>query len=174
MKRIGLYPGTFDPIHIGHTTFALGSLTQLQLDEAIFLPEDRPRGKQGVTSHYKRMQRVNAMLAQYDNLCALQLDDACFTIQKTLPKLQNLFPDARLTLLIGSDVVGGLESWQGLEELLGSMSLAVGMRTGSRQDDVALIIRRLENLYDIPIEYRCISTPFAHVASTQLRGDKDR
>jgi len=169
VKHIGLYPGTFDPIHIGHITFARESFERLQLDEVVFLPEDQPRRKQGVTLHHERMRQVNAALSKYNNLCALQLDDTCFTIQKTLPKLQTLFPEARLTLLIGSDVVNGLENWQEIEKLLSSVSFAVGMRTGSRQGDVALIMKRLENKYDISIEYQCISTPFAHIASTQLR-----
>lgn len=169
MKRIGLYPGTFDPIHIGHITFAQESFERLQLDQVVFLPEDQPRGKWDVTSHHKRMQQVNTALSKYDDLRALRLDDACFTIQKTLPKLQKLFPDAQLTLLIGSDVVNGLENWQGLEELLGSVSFAIGMRTGDRQDDVGSIIKTLEDKYDIPIGYQCILTPYAHVASTQLR-----
>ena len=172
MKRIGLYPGTFDPIHIGHITFALGSLKQLQLDEVVFLPEDQPRRKQGVTPRHERMQQVNTALSKYDDLSALQLDDTRFTIQKTLPKLQKLFPDTRLTLLIGSDVVNGLERWEGVEKMLASMSLAIGMRTGSHQEDVANIIQKLEKRYSPRIDYRCIDTSHAHVASTQLRRTK--
>ena len=48
MARIGIYAGTFDPVHAGHVAFALQSLEAAKLDRVYFLPERRPRGKRQV------------------------------------------------------------------------------------------------------------------------------
>jgi cytidyltransferase-like protein len=49
MKHIGIYPGSFDPVHEGHFAFAKAALETGRLDTVIFLPEMKPRGKPQVT-----------------------------------------------------------------------------------------------------------------------------
>jgi nicotinate-nucleotide adenylyltransferase len=48
MKKIGIFAGTFDPIHEGHVAFAQAVLADLSLDKIYFLPERQPRRKTNV------------------------------------------------------------------------------------------------------------------------------
>jgi nicotinate-nucleotide adenylyltransferase len=128
MSRIGIYSGTFDPVHSGHITFALQSLKAAKLDSVYFLPERRPRNKQQVEHFGHRVAMLKRALKPYPEFKVLELVDINFSVGGTLPKLRQLFLGDELVFLFGSDVVGGLASWPHSKELLGSSELVIGLR----------------------------------------------
>jgi nicotinate-nucleotide adenylyltransferase len=171
-RKIGIYPGTFDPIHAGHIAFGGKALEMCSLDEIILLPDPSPRGKSNVTHISERVTLLNEATSSIKNVRVLHLGNETFTVHKTLPKLREQFDDSELTLLVGSDVVRTfLYRWEGLDVLLRQMSLAIGMRSGDSPDEMKLIINELEDEYSITIPYELIVTQYADVSSSQLKSN---
>lgn len=169
-SRIGIYSGTFDPVHAGHIAFARAAARACRLSEVVFLPERQPREKQQVTPLKMRLSQLETAVAPYPELRVVALKDRQFSVQETLPRLQALFAGAELTLLVGSDVVRTFRyRWEGLELLLRAMPLAIGMRKGDDQAETEAIIKELAAQYKLVLTPAYIHTPHAHLTSSQLR-----
>lgn len=143
MKRVGIYAGTFNPIHAGHIGFALQAKQAAQLDEVCFLPERHPRHKVGVEHYGHRVAMINKAIAPYGYFSIGELPDIRFTVKKTLPELEKRYKDCRLVLLIGSDVISHLHKWEYGERLLNSVELVVGLRAGDQELDIKASIEAL-------------------------------
>jgi len=132
-RKIGIYSGTFDPVHKGHIAFALEAAKAASLDFIYFLPDVVPYNKQGVTHYGHRVAMLKLALIPYQSLRVLELADKHFTIARTLPKLQRLFAHDELHLLLGSDVLDGLRDghWPHSERLLSTVRLIAGVRSGN-------------------------------------------
>jgi len=144
-KRIGVYSGTFNPVHVGHVAFALQALEVGELDEVYFLPERRPRGKEGVEHFAHRIAMLKQALKPHPKLHVLEFDDVSFSVQRTLPKLQKLWPEAQLTFLVGSDVVEQMAQWPHVTQLFQSSELIVGMRSRQTVADTKRMISTWSN-----------------------------
>lgn len=138
--RIGVYAGTFDPVHSGHVTFALQALKAAQLDKVYFMPERRPRNKQQVEHFGHRAAMLSRAVKPYPEFEVLELVDISFSAERTLPRLRQLFPEAELVFLFGSDVIAGLGSWPNVESILKDNELVIGLRFQDNRDDIRKII----------------------------------
>lgn len=170
-QNIGLYPGTFDPVHNGHIAFANEAARVCKLDKIIFLPELQPRGKQHVTYIDHRLALIQHAINDLTHFGVATLTSQQFTVPQTLPELQAMFTGATLTLLIGSDVARSLEYWPAIEVLLKNVTLAIGIRSSDSCAEIDAIMKHLQSHYKIDIKYACIVTPDAHVASSQVRSN---
>lgn len=169
-RRIGVYSGTFDPLHEGHVAFSLGAIEACRLDKVILLPERNPRGKSGVGDFSKRVVEMGKMIVPFPALHVQTLKSERFTVQKTLPEVQRLFLNAELTLLVGSDVVHTfLYRWENLEMLLAQVSLAIGMRNTQTRDEVIDVLEQIENRYGRKVRYTIIDTAYSELASSDIR-----
>jgi nicotinate-nucleotide adenylyltransferase len=128
MRRVGIYAGTFDPVHTGHIAFALQAIEQAGLDEVIFLPERRPRLKTGVEHFGHRVAMLNRAVRPHPKLSVAEIVDARFNVQRTLPRLKKTFPGATLVLLMGSDVAVTMPYWPDSDKLLKACELVIGVR----------------------------------------------
>lgn len=131
MKRIGIYAGVFDPVHAGHIAFALQAIEEAGLDKVYFLPERRPRHKQGVEHFGHRVAMLKRASKPHAKLGVLELEDVSFSIERTLPRLQKRLGQSQLVFLFGSDVIEQLPSWPKADSMLKKMELVVGVRQGS-------------------------------------------
>jgi nicotinate-nucleotide adenylyltransferase len=169
-QRIGIYSGTFDPIHIGHISFAKEALRRARLDRVIFMPEPHPRGKDMATDIRHRLTLVTAAIADTKEFSLLEPIAERFNIADTLPLLHRMFQDAELTLLLGSDVVRTFsDRWPGLDVLLGDVALVIGMRTHDTFDEIIAILTKLERKYKLKINYLLVEASDAHAASSTIR-----
>lgn len=166
MRRIGIYGGTFDPIHSGHISFALQAMRLAQLDEVVFLPERRPRGKTGITHFAHRVAMIKSALKAHPKLTILELSAQKFLPSNTLPILNKLYPDDELFLLLGSDVVYGLSKWPFVASLLQRVGLVIGIR-GSDQE--ITLQERISELPVKPFEVHIISVPHPVTSSRAVR-----
>jgi nicotinate-nucleotide adenylyltransferase len=140
MPRIGIYAGTFDPVHAGHIAFALQALHNAELDRVYFLPERRPRNKQHVEHFAHRVAMLDRALKPHPQFNVMELIDVSFSVDKTLPKLQTLFPGDQLVFLFGSDVVKQLYNWPKASRLLKSSELVIGLRSQDDRDEIKSIV----------------------------------
>ncbi|CAN5423101.1 nicotinate-nucleotide adenylyltransferase [soil metagenome] len=137
-KRIGIFAGTFDPVHIGHITFALQALTQASLDEVVFIPERRPRNKQGPEHFAHRVAMIRQAIKPHQHFAVLELVESHLSVNRTLPHLRTVFPDADLVLLVGSDVLPSIPTWPGAARLLQQVEIVVGVRAGESPEAMEL------------------------------------
>ncbi|MED5610689.1 nicotinate-nucleotide adenylyltransferase [Pseudomonas delhiensis] len=122
-RRIGLFGGTFDPVHIGHLRSALETAELLGLDELRLLPAARPphRGAPQVSAQ-QRLAMVELAVAGVAPLTVdareLARDKPSYTID-TLESLRaELGSEVQLFLMVGWDAFCGLPGWHRWDELL--------------------------------------------------------
>jgi nicotinate-nucleotide adenylyltransferase len=164
--RVGIYAGTFNPVHAGHIAFALMALEQARLDAIYFLPERRPRHKQHVEHYGHRVAMIRQALRPHPKLEVLETDDVSFTVRRTHRRLRQEFDGAQLVYLMGSDVMRGLHTWEHADALLHGTELVIGLRSG---DSMASVRSALATL---PVAYNAvqfISSMAADVSSTDVR-----
>jgi nicotinate-nucleotide adenylyltransferase len=141
--KIGLFGGSFDPIHRGHVEPVREARRALGLDRVIYLPTARPPHKPGrvLAPPLARYAMVELALLGEEGLYAspheLTLDRPAFTIE-TLEHFQSAMPGAELFLLIGGDSLADLHHWVRWREIPRAARLAVLARPGWELDAVAL------------------------------------
>lgn len=170
MHHIGIYSGTFDPVHAGHIAFGLETLKQLQLDEIIYLPETTPRFKTEVTPLKHRLAMLEIATVPYEGLRPLSVRSSQFTITDTLPELQQLFPDSQFTFLLGSDVLRSLPLWPGIEKLAQTAQFAIGLRGKDTTESLAPVLNSISTLH---LEYTLITTSLSEACSSTIRTGED-
>jgi nicotinate-nucleotide adenylyltransferase len=169
MQRIGIYSGTFDPVHDGHVAFARETLRLHKLDKVMFLPERSPRGKVSVTPLGMRAEQIRQAITPYAALGLVVLDQPTFTVADTLPELSQRFPGAQLFILMGSDVARSLPTWPGLAQLLTTTSLIVGLRNADTAEAIQDILSNNPLFRETQAQVAYIRTDFAHLSSSHLR-----
>lgn len=130
MKRIGIFGGTFDPIHNAHVELALTFREQMHMDEVWFLVTPQNPWKQGrsLSSDNHRLRMVQLAVASGDGLVA---SDYEFHLEKptytylTLRHLRQDYPDTEFTLLVGGDNWASFDKWAQWQEIVSHHPIAV-------------------------------------------------
>jgi nicotinate-nucleotide adenylyltransferase len=138
MKRIGLFGGSFDPVHIGHLLVAEAALEELSLDRLFFIPAAQSPFKPGTVpasaSARLRMLRlalVGKTRCEIDEQEILR-GGTSYTIE-TVRHYSARFPGAELFFLIGADHLPTLPKWREAAELARSVQFVVIPRPGDAQ-----------------------------------------
>ena len=140
--RIGIYGGTFDPIHLAHLVLADQCRQQLQLDEVWFVPAAQPPHKQGqrVTATEHRLEMLRRALQDQPafRLCTVELDreGVSYTVD-TLSALTQQFPEHTWWLLIGADSLRDFPTWHEPERISTLARIGVVNRGGEPAPDLA-------------------------------------
>lgn len=135
-KRIGIYGGSFNPVHAGHIAFALQAMQAAGLNELYFLPERRPRHKKSLEHFGHRVAMLNRAAKPYKQFKVMELPDLEFSVKRTIPRLrEQLGTRSELVFLMGSDVALHLPHWPHAEQLLTENELVVGLRSGQATDE---------------------------------------
>jgi len=136
---IGIYGGTFDPVHYGHLRTALEVREKLALDTLRFVPCKKPvhRGEPAVTAE-KRLELLQIAIADTPELtvdcCELEREGPSFMVD-TLRHIRKEIGESRpLVLIVGMDAFLGLPSWSRWTELFELAHIAVMMRPGWQCD----------------------------------------
>lgn len=170
MKRIGIYSGAFDPVHIGHVGFALRSLEAAELDEVVFLPERVPRDKPRVTDIEHRFAMIQCSIEPYQQLSVRLLDVPQFCVRGTMPVLRDMFGDDELVFLLGSDMVRTFaDRWPELDDLFEAMPLVIGVRDGDSAKQLKRELRAVSGR--VRPRYQFVDSPLSLANSTRVRDD---
>ena len=143
MNPIGIFGGTFDPIHYGHLRSAFEMMQALEFAEVRFIPCSDPPHR-GVTyaSARQRYELVEVAIAGQDGFVAddreLRRGGPSYTIDTVLA-LREEFPDRPLGLIIGMDAFLGLPTWHRWEEILDHAHIVVAHRPGWKAPDIGVL-----------------------------------
>lgn len=135
-ERIGIFGGTFDPIHRTHITIARHVQREARLDRVLFVVAAEPPHKQGAfeATATQRYAMVEAALANTDGLepCDLELkrDGLSYTAD-TLATIHEQYPDAQLFLIMGLDTMVDLPGWHQPQRILEFAHILAVARPGT-------------------------------------------
>jgi nicotinate-nucleotide adenylyltransferase len=159
MTGIGVFGGTFDPVHAGHLLVARDSRVLLGLDTVLFVVAGDPWQKAGtvVASAKDRLAMVRLAV---DGEAGLVVDDREVRrpgpsyMADTLAELAAEHPGTRLVLLLGADAAAGLDTWVRADEIRALAELAILPRAG----EIAA-----------PVGAQVLATPRVDVSSREIR-----
>ena len=170
MARIGLFGGTFNPIHIAHLTIAEEACLRAGLDRVIFIPSGE--------SYFKDPRQI---ASREDRLMMTRL--ACGTVYEvsdmetrregpsytavTCRAFREMYPDDELFLILGADSILEIDRWRDPAAIFEAVSVLAFTRGG--QDNAALLaeVGRLRSKYGARIEV--IDVFMLDVSSSDIR-----
>ncbi len=151
---IGIFGGTFDPIHYGHLRPAAEVGQLLSLEKLFLVPASVPPHRQApVATAEQRLQLMRLAVSEFPQMevddCEIRRGGISYTVD-TLRHYRQLYPQTSLCLLLGSDAFASMQSWHQWRSLLTLAHLVVMQRP--HHDDVvpewseARLIRHVDGL----------------------------
>jgi nicotinate-nucleotide adenylyltransferase len=165
-QRIGVFGGTFDPIHVGHLVAAVNARDAVGLDRVIMMVANIPWQKaetRPVSTADDRLALVEAAVGGVRGLEAgrLEIDRGGESYTSdTLAAMHDASPDDELFLIVGWDVAADLTTWERIQEIQSLATLVVVNRPGSGRP------RALEEAGWRVAE---VTVPNLEISSTDLR-----
>jgi len=113
--RLGVFGGSFDPIHLGHVLAADDVRRRLRLDRVLFIPACHPPHKRGPLTPYRRRLEMTRLATDGEpgfELCPIEegRPGPSYTVD-TLCELRSLYPGAAPYLIVGSDQYRDVAAW---------------------------------------------------------------
>lgn len=171
---LGVFGGSFDPVHYGHLLLAETCREQCRLDQVLFVPAAVPPHKrsQPLSPARDRVEMLRLAIGGHDQLAVstIEIDrgGVSYTID-TLEALSNEFPGAELFLLMGADSLRDLPTWREPQRLC-SMALPVVMRrAGAPEPDLASLAAIVDGRRLAEIRRHQVEMPIIELSSTDLR-----
>ncbi|MCB4791997.1 MAG: nicotinate-nucleotide adenylyltransferase [Elusimicrobia bacterium] len=141
IKRIGIFGGSFDPVHKGHIQLALLSKKEADLDKVIFIPAYHPPHKKNrkLTSQNHRLKMLKLALKPYPffKVSHFELNSRkpVYTYQ-TIRYFKNKFNRASIFFILGSDSLSEIKTWKKPELIASSCAIITGNRPGTVLDSI--------------------------------------
>ena len=165
MKKVGLYFGTFNPIHIGHLIIANHMVEHSDLDEIwmVVTPHNPFKKKSSLLDNHHRLDMVYMATQDYDKIIA---SDAEFRLPQpnytvfTLASLSEKHPSYHFNLIMGEDNLKSLHKWKNYETILEDYNVYVYPRISEG---------KVETQFDNHPKIHRINAPIVEISSTMIR-----
>lgn len=156
--KIGIYGGTFDPVHNGHIMAARAVMKQLKLDRVLFIVAGDPPHKQGnnITCGEVRLNMLREALRREKRFIASDIElkrgGVSYTVD-TLRQLRTEYRDAKFFFLVGADMLRDFANWYEPEEIMKLATLTAigrkqdGFSTEEQHDELVRIAAEIENRF---------------------------
>ena len=163
-RRVGLFGGSFDPVHDAHLALARAALQALELDELRWIPAGQAWQKaRPLTDAAHRLAMLRLAIAGEPRFvldrCEIDRAGPSYTLD-TVRALAAAQPLTQWFLIIGHDQYAGLHTWNGWQQLLGLVTLAVANRPGQAHE-VHEEVRRFS--------HRVVPLPMLDISATAVR-----
>ncbi|UOY08597.1 nicotinate (nicotinamide) nucleotide adenylyltransferase [Muricauda sp. SCSIO 64092] len=165
MKKVGLYFGTFNPIHIGHLIIANHMAEFSDLDEVWFVvtPKSPFKQKQSLLDNHHRYQMVFEAIQDYPKLKASKIEfdlpQPNYTIN-TLVHIGERYRDHRFCLIMGEDNLKGFHKWKNYEAILDGYDIYMYPRISNGTT---------ENQFKDHPKIHKVEAPIMEISSTFIR-----
>jgi len=172
--RLGVFGGTFDPIHLGHLILAEHCREACRLDRVLFIPAGQPPHKSDrqITPGKQRLDMVELAIAGHPAFAAssIELDrEGPSYSAETLGSLARENPSDDLFFLIGSDSLADLPLWYQPARIAELATIVVTARPGVEQPDVASLRGILGRDAIAQIEQHIVQIPLIQISSSIIR-----
>ncbi len=170
-RRLGIYGGTFDPLHHGHLIAATEVRAVLGLDAVVFMPAGQPPHKRdlAITPAYQRVRMIELAIAGHPGLALSTLDlapDRPAYTAELLARLRDVWgADHELFFVLGADALRDFPGWHAPERVAALARLAVVARPGVAMD-LAAIARAVPATAG---RLHAVAIPLIDIASHDLR-----
>lgn len=174
-SRIGLYGGSFDPIHNGHLIIARAIAERLELQRLMFLPSAQPPHKRGelLAEPNHRAEMVKLAISDepvfefsdYD----LTRVGPSYTIDTVEHFLRQFGPAAELYWIVGADSLAELTSWHRAGELIEACRIATAARAGWDRSAWEPLRAKLNEDQVAKLRGGFLETPVIDISSTEVR-----
>lgn len=166
MKKIGLFFGSFNPIHIGHLILANYILENSNMDELWFVvsPQNPFKEKASLLKDHNRLHMVEIAVTHYPKMRAsnveFSLPTPSYTID-TLTYLKEKHPDYSFSLIMGEDNLSNIHKWKNAETLINSHHIIVYPRVFDGE--------KKESEYFQHENISMIKAPIIELSATEIR-----
>ena len=171
--RIGIYGGSFNPPHIGHIRAAEYAQKQLALDKLLLIPACDPPHKQLPEDSATPQQRLQMLRLALNGKQQIEISDielrrggVSYTYE-TVEQIRQMYPEAALFLLMGTDMFLSFENWKNPYEIMKNATLAVFYR-GDRGERQKIEEQKLA-LEKQGAKVQLVENPVTEISSTDLR-----
>ncbi|HMP30623.1 MAG TPA: nicotinate (nicotinamide) nucleotide adenylyltransferase [Saprospiraceae bacterium] len=165
-QQIGLFFGSFNPIHVGHLIIANHMLNCSHLDQIwmVVTPQNPLKSKASLALDYDRLKMVELAIGDNTRIRAsnieFSLPKPSFTID-TLTYLSEKYPTKQFTLIMGADNLSTIDKWKNYNEILEGYGIVVYKREGSEP--------KLPNTVVGKFNVSIIDAPLLDISSTFIR-----
>lgn len=167
-KRIGVFSGTFDPVHRGHVESCLVALGALTLDTVLILIEKKPLRKTAIAEFIDRANMVDLAVSDYPSLRLVDLGADNVTTADTLKYLEDNFPGGEYWYIVGSDMLDHIKEWPDHDKLLRGMNLCVVLRENDQLRPVKKQIAKLQDDYQ-DTKFIVLPSVWSPVSSSKVK-----
>ena len=171
--KVGIYGGTFNPPHTGHESSAVTAISQLGLDSLVIIPVGVPPHKPMPLGSPPADARLLMTQNSFNDLPNTTVSDIearntqpSYTVE-TIDMIKHTYPEAKLFLLMGTDMYLTLETWKGFHSLLKMITPAVFSRDDNDLQEITEYASYLRAKYGVVTEV--IMNSVVPVSSSQLR-----
>ena len=166
--KIGIFGGTFNPVHNGHLMVAQYAMEQCGLDRVYFMTSFIPPHKENKTvSADTRHTMVCEAIKDYKGFYPLDYEikkgGVSYTAD-TLKQLKEIFKEDELYFIIGGDSLRDFDKWRRPEEIVQYCTLIAYPRNGINIDEKACMLRE-----KLGAEIKIINSPQMEISSTEIR-----
>ena len=175
MRKIGLFGGSFNPIHQGHLLLAEQAREALKLDKVIFIPARMPPHKnpRGLAKGEDRLRMVRLAIAGNPHFEASSVEmrrrGVSYTVD-TVNKLRRRFgKTAELYFLIGMDTVKELSTWKDIRELTELCRFVPLSRPGVKRAKIGDLVPPLSRVRAQEILRAAVPMPLVDISSSDIR-----
>ena len=186
-RSIGMFGGTFDPIHAGHIAVAEAALRRFHLDAIYFITSSRPphKAKRDLAPFLHRYAMVALACADHAHFvpsvaeAPLEGPGHVFYTIDTVRRFRREHPEDHLYFIVGADQFLEIPTWKSYESLLDACDFIIASRPGFRLDALRLVIppeklgrTQSADAHQIVLRKSAVHllpTVSSHVSSTEIR-----
>ena len=135
--RIGVFGGTFDPVHVGHLAIALAALESVPLDRVLFVPVWRSplKDRDPLASTADRVAMLETAIASEPRFALSRAELEREGVSYTVDTLEELRSQGELFLILGSDALADLARWRAPDRIRELATILVAARPGAPEPD---------------------------------------
>lgn len=174
-RKIALFGGTFDPVHLGHTTVAAEARRRVGAEKLVFIPAKRSplKGFLPKASDADRFTMIALAIASQEHFevsdCELNKPAPSYTLETVRQFQESYGRETSIHWLVGADGIDDLVHWHRIVELIDVCHLTTMYRAGFESPDFS----RFEHLWGgervEKLQRDVVQTPLVNISSTQVR-----
>ncbi len=173
-ERIGIFGGSFNPVHLGHLVMAQDALEHAGLHRVLWVPAAMPPHKPSMAlapaAHRLAMLRLAVEADRRFEVCADEVERGgiSYTVD-TVRRLRDRLPDAELHLIIGGDTLRELHTWRAIEEVLSLCRVITVARPGASLATLETAQLRLPEPWPARLLANVVMGHLVEISSSDIR-----